>query len=175
MNNRPVRAEEMMSYTDTIFDIILKLFGFIFDGARILIRKAGELAVKSWEWISELPLLEKLIVLNSVPAVISVMLPVAKFEIWDSYYEINNPLSHYMVLIGLMMFVSIFIRHRRFVPLVRIGVNIYYFGWVVFCYFAPGQITKTTEPFVILPIYYLNFVVPLIYAGLSYLSYSRER
>jgi hypothetical protein len=170
-----VRAERIMSYADAFFNIISKLFGFIFDSILTVIRKAGELAVSSWERIRELPLLEKLIILNCVPAVVSVMMPVAKFEIWDSYYEINNPLSHYMVLIGLMMFVSVFIRHYRFVPFARIGVNIYYFGWIVFCYFAPGQITKTTEPFVILPIYYLSFVVPIVYAVLSFLSYTRER
>ena len=80
-----------------------------------------------------------------------------------------------MVLIGFFMFFSIIIRHRRFIPFLRIAFNMYYFGWVVYYFTVPGTITKADGQIYITPYFYLNLIVPVLYSLFAFLSAKTER
>ncbi len=163
-----------MSFKDTFFDIAGRLIEFVIQLIQFVFQKTVELIHAAWEWFISLPFIEKLVIVAGVPAVFAVMLPAARFDIFDSVYEVNNPLSHYMVMIGILMFASIFVRHYRYTVLARCGVNVYYFAWSLYYYCGEGMITRADQ-YTVTPYFFLNFIVPVIYVSLSVVSWMQER
>jgi hypothetical protein len=159
---------------EILIDVTWRLIDFLVAAIKFIARKALDFAVLSWSWFISLPIIEKLIIFNGIPAMIAAMLPVARFDIFDSVYEVNNPLAHYMVLLGLLMFGTIFIRQIFWIVFVRVGVNLYYLGWAIYGIVGVGQITKADE-YTITPYYSLNYIVPIIYASLAVISRYIER
>jgi len=118
-------GEGSMSVKEVIVDVIWRLIDVIVAVVKFIVIKAGEFAAASWSWFNALPFLEKLIFFNGIPAIVAALLPVARFDIFDSVYEVNNPLAHYMVLLGLLMFGTIFFRQIFWVVFVRVGVSLF--------------------------------------------------
>ena len=152
----------------TITDIAYYLFDHAVAAAGFLIRKTGEYAHIAWEWFRALPFFEQLIIVNGLPAIAAVVLPAARFYIFESWFEINNPLSVWMIGIGFLMFGTIFLRERVWVMPVRIAANLYYLGWAIYMA-ASGTISKA-DSFTVTNFYSLNYVVPVIYSVLAVLS-----
>lgn len=163
-----------MSFKDTVIDFAGNLAGFLIQLVQFILQKAIAFAHIVWEWFISLPIIEKLMLAAGIPAICAVILPAAKFDIFDSVYEVNNPLSHYMAMIGIIMFVSIVVRNFRYMVLIRCGVNAYYLAWALYYYMGKGLITKADQ-YTITPYYLLNFIVPVIYIVLSLLSWQRDR
>jgi len=169
-----ISGVKSMSFKDNVIDFAGNLASFLIQLIQFIIQKAIEFAHIVWEWFISLPIIEKLMIAAGIPAICAVILPAAKFDIFDSVYEVNNPLSHYMAMIGIIMFISIIVRNFRFMVLVRCGVNAYYLAWAIYYYLGKGLITKADQ-YTITPYYFLNFIVPVIYIALSLMSWQRDR
>jgi hypothetical protein len=165
---------EVTGLRNRLFMLAEELIGMVVSIIKLLIKKTGEFTILAWEWFLSVSVIEKLIVLNGLPAIAAVVLPAARFDIFESVYEVNNPLAPYMIFVGFIMFGTIFVRSWRFTSLIRIGVNLYFLGWAVYCYVVPGQITKA-DAYTITPYYLLNIIVPIIYILLSAASHFRRR
>ena len=159
---------------EILVDVTWRLIDFLVAVIKYTVRKAGEFAIASWSWFLALPLIEKLIIFNGIPALLAASLPVARFDIFDSVFEKNNPLAPYMALIVLLMFGTIFFRHIFWIMYVRVGVNLYYLGWAVYGILGTGQLTKADQ-YTVTPYYAINYVVPVTYAVLAVVSRSLER
>ena len=156
----------LIDFAHYAFDQLMRLAGF-------LIRKAGEYTHIAWEWFKALPLAEQLILINGIPAICAVLLPAAKFYIFESWFEINNPLAVWMIGIGFLMFGTIFLRERVWVMPVRVVVNLYYLGWAV--YMAASGTISRADAFTVTGYYSFNYVAPVIYAVLAVFSFLTRR
>jgi len=116
----------------------------------------------------EINFAEKVIFINIIPAFFAIILPVARFYIFDSYFYINNPLAVYMIGIVIVMFVSLYFP-GLFVLIGRLLINGYYLFWIIYLPLA-GELTKA-HPHEISFGYYLNIAVPFIYFAFSAVSY----
>jgi hypothetical protein len=163
-----------MAVKEILIDATWRLIDFLVAVVKFIFRKAIDFIAASWTWFIALPVIEKLVIANGIPAIFAALLPVARFDIFDSVYEVNNPLAHYMVLLGLLMFGTIFIRHIFWIVFVRAGASLYYLGWAMYGILGAGQITKADQ-YTITPYYALNYVVPVVYAALAVLSRYLER
>ncbi|MCU0843497.1 MAG: hypothetical protein MUC76_01060 [Spirochaetes bacterium] len=111
---------------------------------------------------------EKVVVLNSVPAFFAIILSVAQYYIFETWFYINNPLAVYLIVIVFGMLVSVFFEGPvKF--LARLLLNAYYLAWVVYLPLA-GELTKA-DPHTLRFGYYLNIVVPVVYMGASLVTY----
>ena len=162
-----------MSVFYTLRDYSRQLLDMIVSAAAFIVRKTGEYALIAWEWFKALPLAEQLILINGIPAICAVVLPAAKFYIFESWFEINNPLAVWMVGIGFLMFGTIFLRERVWVMPVRVVVNLYYLGLAVYMA-ASGTISKA-DAFTVTSYYSFNYVAPVIYAVLAVFSVLTRR
>jgi len=151
----------ILDYARELFDMLVSLAGFV-------VRKTGEYTIIAWEWFKDLPLPEELILVNAFPAVCAVIFPAARFYIFESWYEVNNPIAVWMIGVGFVMFVTVFFRERIWAAPARVGVCAYYLGWALYIGIG-GHITKA-EGAVITGFYVLNYIVPSVYIGLSVLS-----
>jgi hypothetical protein len=165
---------EVTGLRNRLFMAAEELAGIVFSLIKLIIQKTGAFAILAWEWFLSASVIEKLIILTGVPAIAAVILPAARFDIFESVYEVNNPLAPYMIFIGFIMFGTVFVSSWRFTSLIRIGVNLYFLGWALYCYIVPGQITKA-DAYTITPYYMLNFIVPIIYIVLSGISHFGRR
>ncbi|MDY6935074.1 MAG: hypothetical protein SVZ03_12740 [Spirochaetota bacterium] len=127
-----------------------------------------QLLERGYERFQGISLWEKIIFLNSVPGLIAIVLPVARYYIFGAYYYINNPLAVYMLGIIVVMLVSPFISGLKRV-LIRVLLNVYYLFWVIYLPLA-GELTKA-EPHEISFGYYLNIFVPSVYILFSVFSH----
>jgi hypothetical protein len=162
------RETDVMRILSEIVDVLAYVAIKLKDWAVAFIGLVGDLASRGYGRFSEASTVEKLIVINAVPAFLAVVLPVAKYYIFESYFYINNPLAVYLIGIVLIMCGSIFFGGKvRF--LVRALINVYYIIWVVYLPLA-GELTKA-QPHTITPWYSLNIIVPAAYIVLSAYSY----
>ena len=162
-----------MSLFGTILDYARELFDMLVSLAGFIIRKTGEYSLIALEWFKNLPLSDELIIINGLPAIGAVILPAARFYIFESWYEVNNPLSVWMIGVGFVMFATIFFRERVWTAPVRIGVCLYYLGWALYMGLG-GHITKA-DGAVVTGFYMLNYIVPSVYAGLAVFSWLQLR
>ena len=140
-----------------IKELLAFLLGLVFD-----------LFLKLYEKFLEISLSEKIVFLNTVPAFFAIILPVARYYIFEMYFYKNNPLAVYMIGITFIMFSSIYF--SGLVKLViRLLVNAYYLFWIIYLPLAE-ELTKA-DPYEICFGYYLNVAVPFIYLITSLLSY----
>ncbi len=111
---------------------------------------------------------EKIIFLNTIPAFFAIILAVAKYYIFESYFYINNPLAVYMLGIIFIMLITLYFTGVIKLA-VRILVNGYYLFWIIYLPLA-GELTQA-NPHEITPGYYVNIAVPAIYLISSLFSY----
>ena len=140
-----------------IKDISLFIIDLIFD----LIRR---IYLKFWD----ISFSEKVVFVNIIPAFFAIILPVARYYIFETYFYINNPLAVYLIGITLIMFVSIYFS-GLIKLVVRLLLNSYYLFWVIYLPIV-GDLTKA-DPYEIHFGYYLNIAVPSIFIIFSSLSY----
>ena len=135
--------------------------------ARYLSELAMRLLGRLWDWFLSLNIFEKAVAVNMVAAFFAVVLPVAKYFIFETYFYINNHLAHYLIGIVLIMLIT-----QRFpgkVPfIIRVVINAYYLFWIIYMHLT-GDLSKA--PYKITFGYYLNILVPLIFISASALSY----
>ena len=160
-----------MRIVDTVTRILQEILIFIRDIASAIIKYAYEFLLFLYEKFLEIPIIEKIIVINTIPAFFAVILPVARYYIFKEWYYINNPLAVYMIGIVLLMLISTLIRYTWLLVL-RLLVNMYYLFWVIYLP-AAGELTKA-DPFQITAGYYVNIAVPATYilaVIISFISY----
>ncbi len=138
------------------------------DLALWIIETAGRLATAGYRRYLEVGVFEKCVLYATVPAFFAIIMSVAKYYIFESYFYINNPLAVYMIGIVFVMVGSLFFT-GRIKYMVRMALNLYYLFWVIYLPLA-GELIKA-QPHVITPGYYVNIAVPLIYMVLASLSY----
>ncbi|MGL4368542.1 MAG: hypothetical protein ACRCUT_02545 [Spirochaetota bacterium] len=162
-----------MSVYYTLLDYGRQALDLIVSAAGFIIKKTGEYTLIAWEWFRGLPFPEELIIINGIPALCAVLFPAARFYIFEFWYEVNNPLAVWMIVIGFVMFATVFFREKVWVAPARIGVNLYYLGWAIYMV-AGNQITKA-DSYEITGFYAFNYIVPVVYASLSALSFVWDR
>jgi hypothetical protein len=165
--------KSLSNITAAVISIAETLLNYAIDIVRFIVRKAGEFAILTWNWFLELPLFEKLIIFNGIPAMLAALLPVAQFPIFDSYHIIQNPLAHLVILLGLYMFGSIFLRRNGWFVIGRFVFCIYYFIRVVYVSFADNAITFSKE-YTMSGSFVINYIVPVVYLLLTFLSWKSE-
>lgn len=115
----------------------------------------------------EINIFEKGIVINAIPAFFAVTMPMAGFYMMEINWPINNPLAVYMIGIIIVMIATQYLIGKYFFA-ARIGLNLYYLAWVIYLGVA-REISKA--PYEISAGYYINLLVPVIYAALAAGSY----
>ncbi len=155
-----INGSKMRSIADFLINLIKQLFGLLADIAGRLLDRFFEFSI-----------FEKAIVLNSIPAFLAVVMPVAHYHIFDYWKEIYNPLSVHLIGIVLLMIVTIFMP-VMFSLVLRLGVNILYITWTIYLHLS-GEISHA--PYQLMGWYYLNLVVPSLYIIFSFFSFRRER
>jgi len=113
----------------------------------------------SWDWFNGLDLLNKIIVLNTFTALFAVVLPIAKYYIFESWFEINNPVALYLVLISGVMFATVFFR-GFIAAAVRVILNLWYLVWIIIVASSHGI---SHAPYVLSTGFYFNLIAPLVY------------
>ncbi len=155
-----------------IVEVFVDAIGYLILRVKDLIRLIVDLVIEMlrhlYEKFYEVNFAEKVIFLNIIPAFLAIILPVARFYIFDTYFYINNPLAVYMIGIVIIMFGSLYFP-GLFVFIARLLINGYYLFWIIYLPLA-GELTKA-HPHEITFGYYLNIAVPLIYFVFSAVSY----
>lgn len=119
------------------------------------------------EWFMELSLLNKIIVINTIPSFFAITLPIAKYYIFESWSGINNPASVYLILIVMIMFGTLFF-HGPAVLAVRIVLNLWYLVYVVVIYMNHSI---SFAPYVLSIGFIFNIIAPVIYIAVSVMVY----
>ncbi|HRX48548.1 MAG TPA: hypothetical protein P5120_13600 [Spirochaetota bacterium] len=145
---------------DTLKDLLYSI-GSFFAG---LIRAA-------LEWFLGLDLLNRIIVVNTATAFLAIVLPIGKYYIFESWFEINNPLAVYMIVITLVMFGTVFLNGMRWVFPVRIVINVWYFIALVYLWVTH---TFSHAPYNISYGIVFNLAAPLVYGVVSVLIFMEE-
>ncbi len=151
-----------------VLDIVIYIKDIILEAVIFIADKIYRAGYFIYDWFIFLVLFEKIIVINGFLAMFAVILPSAEFKIFDSVYQVNNPLSVYMIILAGAMFLSVFYR-GLYGTIFRVVINLYYLFWIIYLPLFPG-LTKA-EPYSLTFGYYLNVLVPLIYIVFSGLSY----
>jgi hypothetical protein len=121
-----------------------------------------------WEKFQKISLAEKIIYLNIIPAFFAIILPVAQFNIFGSYSNVNNPLGVHLIGIIVIMIASSYLNGLKRL-LARTLINAYYLFWIIFIPLSSG-LTKA-QPHDICFGYYLNIAVPVIFIAASLLGF----
>ncbi len=157
---------------NTGYKIYKGIMEFLLSIVRLL--KTIALAIKNalWEKYLKISLPEKIIILNIVPAFFAIILPVARFKIFDSYFYVNNPLAVYLLGIAILMPVSGYLKNIIKLA-IRLAVNLYFLFWIIYIPLAE-QLTKA-KPHEIYFGYYLNIAVPAVFIIMSLISYYTDK
>jgi len=151
---------------------VSRFLSFIREAAVHLLSSLYKLAVLLLEWFINLEISEKILFLNSVLCLISVIVPAAYFNIFDSRYYVNSPVSITSIVIAMHFFASLFF-HFRWVAYARVGVSAYFLllllSKVVF-----QTITKA-QPYSLFWGFYLAVLAAVIYVLLSVYQMLRSR
>ncbi len=122
------------------------------------------------DWFLGLNLAEKIVIFNAITAFFAVVLPSAKYFIFNNWFTVNNPMSVYMIGVAFYMFISIFMRGK-----VKLITRL-----LLICIFVISSIyLQFGDPFVkckhvLLFGYYMNYIAAIIHFIASFLSYSIE-
>jgi len=160
-----------MRVFDSVINLFYELFKLATDLIMTILGYGHDFILFLYEKFLEIPLTEKIIVINSIPAFFAVVLPVARYYIFEEWYYINNPLSVYMIGIVFFMVAGTLFRYF-WVLVLRVLVNMYYLFWVIYLPMA-GELTKA-DPYDITFGYYMNIAVPAVYilvAAVSFVIY----
>ncbi|PKL41194.1 MAG: hypothetical protein CVV44_00725 [Spirochaetae bacterium HGW-Spirochaetae-1] len=151
---------------DIIIDLLKTILSFV---KRILDRLLNR--------FMELNIFEKVLIINTLLAFFAIILPVARYFIFETWFYINNPLAVYMIAIVIIIYVLHYLSDYLS-PLIQLAVkslaNLYYMGWVIYIHLS-RELSRA--PYELTAGYYLNIAVPVIFtvfSALSFLFYGRE-
>ena len=119
--------------------------------------------VTVYEKFMDINIFEKGIVLATILAFAAVVLPMARYYMFEQYFTINNPIAHHMIGIAMIMLVTVYY-HGVVSLIIRIAINGIYLCGIIYLA-AAHEISKA--PYEIAGGYYLNIIAPLIYMGLA--------
>ena len=159
---------------NTAVNLLKDILIFIIDALIWLIALVKSAALAIWDWLLSVPLSEKIIVFTFIPSFFAVAMPAARFPIFETSFEVTNPLAVYLIGIALLMLLTSFYRGRIALAL-RIGVNIAYLAAVIWIH-ASGTITMA-RPYSMTFFFYLNYAAPILFLTGTILSrfvYFRE-
>lgn len=122
-------------------------------------------------WFLALEFLNQAILVNSITAFFAIILPIAEYYIFDTWFEINNPQAVYLIAIVLIMVVTMYIP-AKIAFIIRMAVNAWYLLWLIIVS-ATGSISHA--PYELSTGYFFNLAAPLIYIILSVLYYLARR
>lgn len=125
----------------------------------------------SIDWFLGLDLLSRIIVINTATAFLAIVLPIGKYYIFESWFEINNPLAVYMIVISLVMFGTVFFNGMRWVFPVRIIINGWYFIALVYLWVTHSF---SHAPYSISYGIIFNLAAPVVYGVVSVLIFLEE-
>lgn len=125
----------------------------------------------SIDWFLGLDLLSRIIVINTATALLAIVLPIGKYYIFESWFEINNPLAVYMIVISLVMFGTVFFNGMRWVFPVRIIINGWYFIALVYLWVTHSF---SHAPYSISYGIIFNLAAPVVYGVVSVLIFLEE-
>ncbi len=145
--------EMIIDFLKGIFSFILGIFEFFYNRFR------------------DLSLFDKAIVLMIIPAFFAIIMPVARYYIFGTYFYVNNPLAVHLIGIVLVMFLTFYIP-EKFSLTLRLLLNAFFLFWIVYIHFSTGIIKA---PYELTPGYYLNIVIPVLYITSSSLSFIYNR
>lgn len=130
----------------------------------------GSILRRIWEWFDDLLILDKIIVLNTLTAFLAIVLPVAKYYIFETWFSINNPLAVYMIFIVAIMWISIF---KKMKSLYIIGIisSLWYVIYIIYLMFSHGF---SHAPYSLSYGIFFNIAAPLIFCGAAFLSMGRD-
>jgi hypothetical protein len=123
------------------------------------------------DWFLGLDLLSRIIVINTATAFLAIVLPIGKYYIFESWFEINNPLAVYMIVISLVMFGTVFFNGMRWVFPVRIIINGWYFIALVYLWVTHSF---SHAPYSISYGIIFNLAAPVVYGVVSVLIFLEE-
>ncbi len=153
---------------DIILDILEKIARLLVELMRIIINFIYDILSRLYEKFLDVSLPEKIVFLNIITAFLAVILPVARYYIFDTWFYINNSLAVYMLAIVIVMYVSLYFAGAIKLA-ARLAINGYYLFWVIYLPLA-GELTKA-DPYEISFGYYLNIAAPAVYIAASLFSY----
>jgi len=140
-----------------------------------LLYLTGELFVRLvnriFSWFLNLEFFNQAIIVNGITAFFAILLPIAKYNIFETWFEINNPQAVYMIGIVFIMIVTIYIP-VTIAFAVRAVVNTWYLLWIVIVS-ATGNISHA--PYELSIGYFFNIAAPVVFLILSGLYYFSKR
>lgn len=123
------------------------------------------------DWFLGLDILNRIIVINTLTAFLAIVLPIAKYYIFESWFEINNPLAVYMIGIAAVMFATMFFSGMRWVLPVRIVINAWYLVSLIYLWATHGF---SHAPYNISYGIVFNLAAPVIYGAVSVMIFLEE-
>lgn len=138
-----------------------------------LLYSIGELFMRlmnrAFAWFLGLEFFNQVIVVNTITAFLAIVLPIAKYTIFETWFEINNPQAVYLIGIVFIMIATMYVPVTAAFAL-RIVVNAWYLLWFIIVS-ATGSISHA--PYELSTGYFFNIAAPVIYlilSGLYFLS-----
>jgi len=108
---------------------------------------------------------------NVITAFLAIVLPMARYEMFDSLFYIKNPLAVYLIGLVFVMFLSFYFESLLSL-IVVVVLNCCYLIWVITIHYNQGISHSYYE----LQLgYYLNLAVPVFYICLYMLSFFKKR
>jgi len=135
----------------------------IFDIGALFAKLAGRV----FDWFLELSLMNKLVVVNISVCFFAIVLPMARYYIFDSWFIINNPAAVYLIGIIFVMMATIYLPNL-YGLIIRIVLNLWYLLWILYIW-ASGSISHA--PYEVSAGYYFNVAAPLFFMIPSALQY----
>ncbi|MCP4134421.1 MAG: hypothetical protein GY754_25840 [bacterium] len=142
-------------------NMFLDILQWIFDLIKKILEKLLELFLR-------VNIFEKLIIAALIPTFYAIAAPVAWFKMLEIFY-VNNPFAVYMIGIVTVMYITMFLRRFLFSMIIRIVINAYYLGWII--YYDHAKLFVKNNPYELTPGFAVNIIVPAVYIVLSAFSY----
>ncbi len=140
-----------------------------------LLYSLGELFMRLvnriFSWFLGLEFFNQAIIVNSITAFFAVLLPIAKYNIFETWFEINNSQAVYMIGIVFIMIATMYVPVTVAFA-VRVVVNVWYLLWLIIVS-ATGSISYA--PYELSIGYFFNIAAPVIFLILSGLYYFSKR
>lgn len=116
---------------------------------------------------TNLNVIEKIIIYMTIPTFFAVVLPMARYYIFESYMTINNPFAVYLIGIVIIMLIGQFISSIM-ATIIRCSATMAYFISLLYLHLT-HEISKA--PYEIMYGFYINILIIVLYFLLSVLSY----
>ena len=164
-----------------LVNLLREIAIFIIDAVVFAAGLVRVFAKSAWEWFLYIPVSEKIIVINVIPAFLTASMDSGYFKM--NYYEdiinkspfiefvkgVNNPYAAYIVCIAAFMIVSSFFRNK-YTFAARLLINSLYLIFIIYLH-SSGKISKVApEEFSYTVFFYLNYAVSIINIAASLVS-----